>query len=263
MNGLGIQSSSHRYGLFPETLAAIEVVLPTGQHVVLHAEAEDSLHRRLFENLPGTYGTLAIVTAASVRIVPAKDLLDVRYYPTCSPAGHAATLAAAVGRFDYVDGFVYGPTEGVVVAANFVAAAPPGLSRYEGFNGGDEYWYQHARRLAGTASKATGDVKSSAPPSLSTRCSAAGTVVGSEAFAEALLAGKCGREVVSTLQYLFRLERGMWWLAECYVGVPGVADTSLGRWFMDASVAKELQDNDKVCGGSVLPVVQSSERVPG
>ena len=54
VNGLGIQSSSHRYGLFPDALVAFECVLGDGRVVV--ASRDGGEHEQLFHDLPGSYG---------------------------------------------------------------------------------------------------------------------------------------------------------------------------------------------------------------
>src|SRR5215471_766552 len=67
INGEGIQSSSHRYGTFSQTLESVEVLLADGS--VVNASATS--HADLFAALPESLGTLGIVTAATIRLVPA------------------------------------------------------------------------------------------------------------------------------------------------------------------------------------------------
>jgi delta24-sterol reductase len=65
VNGEGLQSSSHRYGVFSRTITALEVVLGDGSVVV----ATPDQHPHLFGALPGSLGTLGVVTAGPARAV--------------------------------------------------------------------------------------------------------------------------------------------------------------------------------------------------
>jgi FAD/FMN-containing dehydrogenase len=63
INGEGIQSSCHRYGIFTQTLDSVEMVTADGHSVT----ASRSHNHDIFAALPESLGTLGIVVAAPAR----------------------------------------------------------------------------------------------------------------------------------------------------------------------------------------------------
>jgi Delta24-sterol reductase len=72
--GVGIESSSHQFGQFNDTLEWCELVLGNGE-LVRASRTENS---DLFDALPGSYGTLGIATRLCIRVVPAKPYVHLR-----------------------------------------------------------------------------------------------------------------------------------------------------------------------------------------
>src|SRR4051794_39621203 len=64
--GEGIQSSSHRFGAFSQTISDVEVALGDGS--LVHASSTE--HAELFRVLPESLGTLGVVTAATIQLTP-------------------------------------------------------------------------------------------------------------------------------------------------------------------------------------------------
>ncbi|CAG9862719.1 unnamed protein product [Phyllotreta striolata] len=75
--GQGIESSSHVHGLFQNTCVSYELVLSDGAIVRCSAKNEPDL----FYSIPWSYGTLGILTAVEIRIVPAKKYVKLSYEP--------------------------------------------------------------------------------------------------------------------------------------------------------------------------------------
>jgi FAD/FMN-containing dehydrogenase len=74
----------------------------------------------------GSYGTLAILTRLTFRLIPAKPFVHLTYrrYPNAQ-AFHEATLErCAAGDFDFIDGIVHGPSEYVLCLGRFAEEAP-------------------------------------------------------------------------------------------------------------------------------------------
>src|SRR6185437_1412701 len=49
-------------------------------------------------------------------------------------------------------------------------------------------------------------------------------------------AGAAGHDVLETLAYLSRSERGLWWMLECHVDFPLLTETTWGRRLVDEDV---------------------------
>lgn len=154
INGLGIESSSHRYGSFVDTIAAC-VMLGRGDHVTLASRcpvmatlrryevvlgsgeviiaAHDSPeHAELFDVLPGSYGTIGIVTAAAIKLAPAGRFVRTEYYLLPSTETYCAAMSRAIqhgeDQPDFVEGFQFSPTCGVLMLSSFTNTLPPPAS---------------------------------------------------------------------------------------------------------------------------------------
>jgi len=75
--GVGIETSSHIYGLFNDTVVEAEVVLADGTVVVCNQQK----NKDLFDALPWSYGTLGFLTSVTIRLVPCKPFVRVEYIP--------------------------------------------------------------------------------------------------------------------------------------------------------------------------------------
>jgi delta24-sterol reductase len=68
VSGTGIETSSHKYGLFQHICRSFEVVLPDGS-VVSCSRTQNS---DLFYAIPWSHGTLGFVVAVELDIIPCK-----------------------------------------------------------------------------------------------------------------------------------------------------------------------------------------------
>ncbi len=82
LSGIGIESSSFRYGLVHETITEVEVLLGDGRVVTCNAANEYS---DLFFALPNSYGTLGYVLKLKVKLIPIKAFVKLSYQHFVSP----------------------------------------------------------------------------------------------------------------------------------------------------------------------------------
>ena len=115
VNGTGIESSSHRHGLFHEQCVAFEVCLADGT-VVLASEDD---HAELFHAIPWSYGTLGLLLSVTLKITRCKPLVELTYYPYTDKAaalGHFARLSEAGDEApDFVEALAFSATDYVVM----------------------------------------------------------------------------------------------------------------------------------------------------
>ena len=78
--GVGIETSSHKYGLFNDNVVEAEVVLADGSLV----RCSRTENRELFDALPWSYGTLGFLVSCTIRIIPAKPFVRIEYIPCFS-----------------------------------------------------------------------------------------------------------------------------------------------------------------------------------
>ena len=78
--GGGIETTSHKHGLFHHICTEYEVVTADGEVTIADLENNTDL----FHSLPFSYGTLGFLTSATVRIVEYKPYVKLTYRPTYS-----------------------------------------------------------------------------------------------------------------------------------------------------------------------------------
>ncbi|URD95404.1 FAD binding domain [Musa troglodytarum] len=78
INGYGIEGSSHLYGLFSDTVVAMEVVLADGRLVRC---TKDNEHSDLFYGIPWSQGTLGLMVSAEIKLIPVREYMRVTYTP--------------------------------------------------------------------------------------------------------------------------------------------------------------------------------------
>ncbi|XP_069949667.1 delta(24)-sterol reductase-like isoform X2 [Cherax quadricarinatus] len=123
--GTGIETSSHKMGLFQHICVAYELVVADGS-VLMCSETEN---RDLFYSVPWSYGTLGFLTAVKIKIIPAQRFVRVEYKPCYSLDDIVKTFTQETTKVEgnqFVEGVMYSLHSGVVMTANMCTAAHPG-----------------------------------------------------------------------------------------------------------------------------------------
>lgn len=159
--GAALESSSHAYGQFSDCALEYELVLGDGSRVTT------SPGDPLFDALPGSYGTLGLLTAVKLRLIAAKPYVAVSYQRVASPF---PTLLQPTDA-DFKDCIVISPSWSVVMEGRLTAQPGPG---YRGSKPWSPWFYDHV-----TAVTAQGNA----------------------------------HDTIPIRDYLFRLDRGAFWMA--------------------------------------------------
>jgi FAD/FMN-containing dehydrogenase len=123
VSGVGIESSSFRYGLVHETIKEIEILLGNGSVVTCNRKNK---HKKLFFGFPNSYGTLGYALKLKVRLIPVKryvKLTNIRY-------NDAKKYFKDINRIcrkkkaDFVDGTIFNSKEMYITVGEFVNNAP-------------------------------------------------------------------------------------------------------------------------------------------
>ncbi|RRT66294.1 hypothetical protein B296_00033273 [Ensete ventricosum] len=127
INGYGIEGSSHIYGLFSDTVVAMEVVLADGRVVRC---TKDNEYSDLFYGIPWSQGTLGLLVSAEIKLIPIKEYMRLTYTPY---RGTLKELAQAYADSfaprdgdpskvpDFVEGMIYTPTEAVHMSGRYAS----------------------------------------------------------------------------------------------------------------------------------------------
>lgn len=164
------ESSSFKWGTFNNTLNWYDIVLGNGELV----RASRHKHSDLFWGAAGSYGSFGIVTAAEVRLVPAKKYVELQYLPVHSFEDATRQTAELIAQdYDYVDGILFSKTSGVLMAGRMIDHASAPVRHFSRAH--DEWFYLHAQQIAQSGEPRT--------------------------------------EAIPLRDYLFRYDRGAFWMA--------------------------------------------------
>jgi Delta24-sterol reductase len=126
VNGYGIEGSSHKYGLFADTLESLDVVLADG--TLAHC-TRDNKYADLFHAVPWSYGALGMLVGCEFRLVPVQPYMRVTYVPVrgtlqqMADAYHQLLVPADRPWAEYVEGLIFTSTTGIVTIADYADTA--------------------------------------------------------------------------------------------------------------------------------------------
>jgi len=123
MAGVGIEASSHRYGLVHDTALELEVLLGDGSLV---RATPDNEHADLYHGFPNSYGTLGYALRVKAKAVPVKPYVRLEHQPFTDPARLFEALGERLRAddADFIDGTVFTPKEMYLTLGRFVDRAP-------------------------------------------------------------------------------------------------------------------------------------------
>jgi FAD/FMN-containing dehydrogenase len=121
--GVGIESSSHLYGLVHDTMLELDVLLGDGRVVKCTADNE---HADLFFGFPNSYGTLGYALRVKAKTIPVKKYVHLTHLPFRDAASYFSELEKRLdtGDADFVDGTVFSPSQLYLTLGRFSDAAP-------------------------------------------------------------------------------------------------------------------------------------------
>ena len=126
LSGLGIESSSFKYGLVHETVEEMDVL--TGNGCII--TCSPCKNRDLFFGFPNSHGALGYALRIKVRLVPAKPYISLnhtRFSKRSDFFGYLddlCDLRHGEQSSDFLDGTIFGPDEMYITQARFTDDAP-------------------------------------------------------------------------------------------------------------------------------------------
>ncbi|MFI5240630.1 MAG: FAD-binding oxidoreductase [Candidatus Saccharimonadia bacterium] len=128
ISGLGIESSSWKYGLVHETILEIDVLLPDGKIVTATATNDYS---DLFFGIPNSFGTLGYVVRAKLQIFPVKPYVKLSHYGFTDKQELFLAIES-IGKYgsyksgsvDFLDGVAFNAQENYLTVGQFSDSAP-------------------------------------------------------------------------------------------------------------------------------------------
>ena len=127
--GVGMTTYSHKVGLYQETIEEYEVVLGDGSVVCARSDNEFS---DLYHCLPWSHGSLAFLVSLTLKIIPVKPFIHMRYVPVRGQQQYCDMIREVSGALDkdkqvpdYVEATVYNKEEAVIMIGNFADVKTP------------------------------------------------------------------------------------------------------------------------------------------
>ena len=124
--GLGIESSSFRYGLVHETVDEFDVLVSDGRVL----RCSPTQHADLFCGFPNSYGSLGYATRLTVRLIPIDPFVHLSHerFADAGPYFTAIAKECANATCDYLDGVFFGPGDFVLTRATLIDRLPVGAA---------------------------------------------------------------------------------------------------------------------------------------
>jgi delta24-sterol reductase len=116
--GFGVETSSHKYGLFQHICESFEIVTAEGKRV----KCSSSENPDLFYQIPWSHGTLGFLVAAELKIIPVKKYVRIHYQPVHTLDDMVSVFERAsreTENNDFVEGLVYGRDQAVIMVGRF------------------------------------------------------------------------------------------------------------------------------------------------
>ncbi|KAK3062715.1 hypothetical protein LTS18_003499, partial [Coniosporium uncinatum] len=193
--GTGGESSSFKHGYFNKTVNSAEIILGNGDVVTASATENPDL----FYGASGAVGTLGITTLLELQLQEAKNFVKTTYHPVRSVSEaikfvHEATKDSSL---DYVDGVLFSHTHGAIVTGKLTDEPPTNNGAIQTFSRPSDPWfYMHVQRVTADTSEPV-------------------------------------TEHVPLAEYLFRYDRGGFWVGRSAFSYMAFPFTWLTRWFLD------------------------------
>ena len=122
VSGIGIESTSFRYGLPHESVNRMEVLLADGEVVDC---SPDNEYSDLFFGIPNSYGTFGYILKLEARTLPVKPFVELEHIRFEDiDAYFNAVNEACRGDADFVDGSIFSENEMYLTLGHFRDSAP-------------------------------------------------------------------------------------------------------------------------------------------
>lgn len=124
--GFGVETSSHKYGLFQSICESFEVITAEGKRVICSKEENSEWYYLI----PWSHGTLGFLTSAEIRIIPAKKYVRIDYQPVFSTEDIVTVFereSRKTTENDFVEGLVFSQETAVILRGVLTDEVEPNI----------------------------------------------------------------------------------------------------------------------------------------
>jgi delta24-sterol reductase len=193
-SGTSGESSSFKHGFFDRTILSVEMVLANGEVVVISPEEKGDL----FDGAAGAVGTFGVTTLLKLQLQEAKRFVETTYHPVKSMADAVRMLeeATADEELDYVDGIMFSKNQGAIITGCLTNEIKEGVSVRCFSAAKDPWFYLHVQEA----------IRKNPRPTT---------------------------EAIPLPEYLFRYDRGGFWVGTSAFDYFKFPFNKLTRWWLD------------------------------
>lgn len=188
------ESSSFKYGFFNETINSVEIIFGNGEIIT----ASEKEHSDLFHRASGTVGSLGITTLLEIQLMQAKKFVKATYHSFRSIPEVIEKIRAKAQNLelDYVDGILFSKEHGVVITGSLTNDISDSSQAQRFSDTNDPWYYLHIKK-------------------------------------KTLRSLKPAIEYIPLSKYLFRYDRGGFWVRASACEYFKFPFNQLTRWFLD------------------------------
>jgi Delta24-sterol reductase len=193
--GTSGESSSFKHGFFDQTINYVKMILANGDIVT----ASRTERADLFNGAAGAVGSLGITTQLELRLIEAKKYVETTYHPVSSISEAMQKLKKLTANpdLDYVDGILFSLDNGAIITGRMTDTSDANLPIRRFSRAKDPWFYLHVQ-----------DVLSNNPTATTT-------------------------ELIPLDEYLFRYDRGGFWVGRSAFHYFYTPFNWFTRWFLD------------------------------
>lgn len=137
------ESSSFKYGMVHDCCLNYEIVIGNGEAIT----ASPQENADLFWGTAASYGSLGIITLIKLRLMPAKDFIQLAYFTVRSFAEAVSLVMQKSGEaVSFIDAIMFSKNFGVVMIGSFVSKNRLSTATFS--KAYDEWFYLHAEKIA-------------------------------------------------------------------------------------------------------------------
>lgn len=136
------ESSSFKWGFLSQAINWQEFILPDGQVIT----SSPVVNVDLFYGSAGSCGSLGIISAAEIQLMPAKKYVQLTYMPVTNfKEAISMMVALCKTNIDYIDGIMFGPNHGLIITGKLSDIVSGKLQRFSRAH--DQWFYLHAESI--------------------------------------------------------------------------------------------------------------------
>jgi delta24-sterol reductase len=143
IQGGAIESGSFKWGAFSQTVKSVEMILGNGE--LVHASPTE--HADLFYGAAGSYGSLGLITAATITLVPAKKYVVTTLLPVHSfQQSLELTKQYEKSDYDFIEAGMFNKNGGAVVVGKLSDKPEGKILRFSRAH--DPWYYMYIEKHA-------------------------------------------------------------------------------------------------------------------